>query len=549
MTQRVVLLSGHVGAGKSTLADQLASKYSAVRISTRRLLEAEARQRGVDLTKGRAALQAFGEQLDRETAGQWIGDAVSREITNVPEDALVVVDGVRRQSQIDSVREALSERVDHVHLQASDAELARRYEGRGERSGLEEFSDYAALRSNPTEAAVGDLALDADVTIDTDRCDEADVLVRCAARLGLLRDGGGYVDVIIGGQYGSEGKGNLAYYLAPEYDVLVRVGGPNAGHKVPLEDGAYTHRLLPSGTLAKRDDAIVVLAAGSVLNLDVLRREIADCISEPGQLVIDPAAMIIDGWDIEQESALREGIGSTASGTGLATARRVALRGPKAPPDLAFLPKVRRAEEVDELAGYVRPVAPLLADEMRHGRSVLLEGTQGTALSLYHGEYPYVTSRDTTASGCLAEAGIGPRRVRRVVPVCRTYPIRVMSPEDGTSGRMKQEVDWETIADRSGLRLEDLTEREVGSVTKGARRVGEFDWALLRATVELNGATDVALTFTDYLDSSNEAARRFDQLHSRTVQFVEEVESVAGVPVSLISTRFARRCIIDRRRW
>lgn len=170
-------------------------------------------------------------------------------------------------------------------------------------------------------------------------------------------------------------------------------------------------------------------------------------------------------------------------------------------------------------------------------------------LSLYHGEYPHVTSRDTTVAGCLAEAGIPPSRVRRVVMVCRTYPIRVQSPEGSTSGYMSQELTWEELADRSGIDVDELKSVEKGSVSKKQRRVAEFDWALLRKAARLNGPSDIALTFADYLSVKNREARRLDQLTTDTIRFIEEVERVAGANVSLISTRFHPRSIIDRRHW
>ena len=160
-----------------------------------------------------------------------------------------------------------------------------------------------------------------------------------------------------------------------------------------------------------------------------------------------------------------------------------------------------------------------------------------------------MTSRDTSVGGCLSEAGISPSRVRKVVVVCRTFPIRVQSPDGGTSGRLSQEISWENIAKRSGIKLAQLVKSERTSTTNRARRVGEFDWALLRKASALNGPTDIALTFTDYLDRRNEDARRYEQLQPDTIKFIEEVERVAAAPVSLISTRFDFRSIIDRRSW
>jgi adenylosuccinate synthase len=114
---------------------------------------------------------------------------------------------------------------------------------------------------------------------------------------------------------------------------------------------------------------------------------------------------------------------------------------------------------------------------------------------------------------------------------------------------MERELTWATISDRSRIPLEELEQTEKTTTTKKKRRVAEFDWLLLRKSVSLNGPTDIALTFVDYLDIDNRKARRFEQLTRDTVQFIEEVERVAGAPVSLITTRFDYRSIIDRRAW
>lgn len=253
--------------------------------------------------------------------------------------------------------------------------------------------------------------------------------------------------------------------------------------------------------------------------------------------------MIIDDADLESEKALVKAIGSTGRGVGAATARKV-LRDIASPP-------VRLAQQVPDLKPYIRPTLPLLDDAFAAGQRVMLAGTQGSGLSLHHGFYPHVTSRDTTVGGCLGEAGIAPSRVRRIVMVCRTYPIRVESPpaEDRTSGWMSRDLTWQDIADRSGIPLEELLKAERTSTTNRQRRVGEFDWALLRKAASLNGPTDVALTFVDYLTIKNRAARRFEQLSEETIRFIAEAERVASAPISLIATRFHFRSIIDRRLW
>jgi adenylosuccinate synthase len=200
-------------------------------------------------------------------------------------------------------------------------------------------------------------------------------------------------------------------------------------------------------------------------------------------------------------------------------------------------------------ATFIRPACAVLDNAFLERRRVFVEGTQGTGLSLYHGQYPHVTSRDTTVAGCLSEAGISPSRVRRVIMVVRSYPIRVQDPSKSTSGPMSQELTWREISRRSGVPLSELQNTEKTSTTHRKRRVGEFDWELLRRAASLNGPSDIALTFADYVSVKNRDARRFEQLSEETIRFIEEIERVAGAPVSLISTRFDSRSIIDRRSW
>jgi adenylosuccinate synthase len=273
-----------------------------------------------------------------------------------------------------------------------------------------------------------------------------------------------------------------------------------------------------------------------------LLKEIAECDVSADRLSIDPQATIITEQDRQDELALVNAIGSTGQGVGFATARRIRGRG---------VEQVQLARDVTELKPFVRETWRVLADAFRDKRRILLEGTQGTGLSLYHGFYPHVTSRDTTVAGCLAEAGISPSWVRKVVMVCRTLPIRVQNPESNgaTSGYMSQEITLTEVSRRSGINLAELQKTETTSTTGRKRRISEFDWVLLRKAAFLNAPTDIALTFVDYLDKENRKARRFEQLTQETIRFIQEVEQVACAPVSLISTRFHSRSIIDRRAW
>jgi adenylosuccinate synthase len=486
----------------------------------------------------RAGLQEAGERLDRETSGIWLAEAFAQEVAQSPGDAIVVLDAVRVSEQVSAIRELLGPRVVHIHLQAPVDVLAGRYAEATSRSGLAELGSYEQVTANPTEASVDELAVGADIVVDTERSRPEDVLVQAASQLGLYGRGAErLVDVLVGGQWGSEGKGNIAHALAPEYDLLVRVGGPNAGHRVPWSGGAFTHHALPSGTGAT--DAQLLLGPGAVINPQQLLDEIVHAEVPVTRLTIDEQATVIMEDDPGAEESLVRAIGSTGQGVGAATARRILARDIGAP----------LARDVDELKPYLGNAQEVLEDAYARGWHVLLEGTQGTGLSLYHGQYPHVTSRDTTIAGVMSGAGIGPTRVRHTVMVCRTYPIRVQNPDGATSGPMGREIDWATVARRSGIDLRELEDVEQTSTTNRRRRVAEFDWVQLRRSTLLNDPTDIALTFIDYLEVSNRHARRFEQLTPSTIRFIEEVERVAGAPVSLISTRFGLRSVIDRRAW
>ena len=528
-----------MASGKSVLAERLSSDFECKVVKTSDIIR---RHQSGQAKRGRRSLQRKGNQLDRKTDFGWIADEVAREIRPGDGNLPVVLEGVRKPEQIDRILNRIGHRyVRHVHLSVDPTTQKERFESsrRAKDSGLS-FEDAT---NDASERQVAKLADKADIVIPTERHTKADVFCRVSARLNLQsRSSERLVDVLVGGQYGSEGKGNIADYLSPEYNVLMRVGGPNAGHKV-YEEPPYTHFSLPCGTRKDNDAQALLIGPGAVIDPKALLEEIRDCAVEPRRLIVDEQAVVITPEDRDWEQAnLKREIGSTAKGVGKATARRVTdrFRDDRA---------CRLAKDVGpafrELKPYLGSTAERLEKAYARGDKILLEGTQGTGLSIFHGDYPSVTSRDTTVSGCLSEAGIGPRRVNRIVLVCRTYPIRV----GGTSGDFSKEIDWDTVADRSGIPPDELRRHEVGSVSKTQRRVGEFDWEMLRKSCHLNSPTDVALTFVDYLDRRNREAIRFDQLTSETIKFVEDVEIVAGVPCSLIGNRFDYKCVIDRRRW
>jgi adenylosuccinate synthase len=492
----------------------------------------------------RRALQDAGDAMDKATDGKWVADGAAEHAEKLGVDGILLIDSARIEKQIEHLRQVYGQRLVHVHLTASIDVLRARYLGRDRQ--IREFDTYDELKQNTTEANIEQLGRIADVQIFTDRCEPKSLLARAVAGLGLYpSEPDRHVDVVVGGQYGSEGKGNICSYLACEYDVLVRVGGPNAGHWASIPE-PIKYVQLPSGTAANKR-AKILIGAGATIRIPQILSEIETHKLDPGRLSIDPQAMIIEDEDLVFEKSSLDVIGSTKQGVGAATARKILGRDEKE----HLGSKVRLAKHATELTNYIRSVGVELERAYADGRRILLEGTQGTDLSLHHSFWPKVTSRETTASGCLADAGIAPLRVRRVIMVTRTYPIRV----GGTSGYMAREIEMKVIAERSDLPLSEIQTTEVGTISGNPRRVAAFDWEQLRRSAVLNGATDIALTFADYLSAENQGARRFEQLSVETQKFIAEVEHVANAPVSLISTRFPKRgtqdkrCVIDRRTW
>ena len=550
MVQRLIVLSGSICAGKSSLARALEREFDVEVISTRELIS----QRFSDGATDRAKLQAQGSNLDDSTNGQWIADELAKWLVRERADSqLVCVDAVRDERQIDALRAVYPTALVHLHLEADVDVRESRYAPRNE------TTPFDAASADRVEQNVHRLRDIADVCIDTNRRTPEDTLAIAAAVCRLVGPHHDrLVDVLVGGQWGSEGKGQVAAHLAPEYQVLVRVGGPNAGHSVYESDGADKFFHLPSG-VNRSPDSTIVLGPGSVIYPSKLLREIQDHAVDLNRLRIDPQAMVIDDWDKQSETGLRATIGSTAQGVGFATARKL-LRNQFPVP----APPVVLAGEHPDLKQYVESTSAVLSRAYRRRSRVFLEGTQGTLLSVHHGSYPYVTSRDTTVAGCLSEAGIAPGRLRRSIMVVRTYPIRVQSPHayaepaaaeplagnrDATSGPMGREIDWPTVAQRSGIPVDELVKTELSTTTQKLRRVAEFSWVDLALAAELNSPTDIALTFVDYLGKDNRQARRFDQLDASVREFCELVARTGGAPVSLLSVDFSHRAIIDRRQW
>jgi adenylosuccinate synthase len=339
------------------------------------------------------------------------------------------------------------------------------------------------------------------------------------------------VTVVVGGQYGSEGKGKVCAHLAltDSVDFMVRCGGPNSGHTVDLHSTCYELKQVPAGFVNPRTRLLI--AAGALIKPRLFLEEVALCKLNPDRIGVDASAGIIEDSDAEAEQAqdLRGRLGSTGVGVGAAISRRVLRRS-----------DFRTASEVPELRPFITRVAEEVNAAFRADRTIVIEGTQGFGLSLYHTEkWPYCTSRDTTAHSFLGEVGLGVRHFD-VVMAIRTYPIRV----GGNSGPLPNELKWEEIRLRSGY---PHPIAEYTTTTKRLRRVAEFSWDIVERAIAANHPSHVALHGVDYLDFRNKSAKTLDELTDETRRFIAEFKERTDVPVTFIGTGPGLDEIIDRR--
>jgi len=218
--------------------------------------------------------------------------------------------------------------------------------------------------------------------------------------------------VVVGGQFGGEGKGKISAFITrdEQIDICIRCGGPNSGHTFVADDGGTVLlRQLPTGYI--RPQTRLLIPAGALIDLEVLKYELDSLRIDSKRVGVDRNAMIIEQSDRERESQLqlRDRLSSTLCGVGSAVARR-ALRGP----DVMLAGQFAR--EVPWLADLITDVSEEANFALDHGKKVLVEGTQGFGLSLYHSDsYPKATSRDTTAAGFLSEVGLSPMLVSEIV--------------------------------------------------------------------------------------------------------------------------------------
>jgi adenylosuccinate synthase len=321
------------------------------------------------------------------------------------------------------------------------------------------------------------------------------------------------VIAIVGGQFGSEGKGKIAGYLAREVDMAIRSGGPNAGHTVQLAGQIFTVQSIPCAVV--EPSCTLAISAGAVFDPVILEAEISRYLTPAHTLIIDPMAGVIDPIHIEQAQRIRGGTGSPVKGVGPAHAHK-ALR----------LPDFRLARDLEGLSCYLADVALLANQKLDSGKTLMLEGTQGFGLSLHHGTYPHVASTDTTVGTLFASAGISPRWLDQLIMVVRTFPIR------GGPGPLL-EISWEEVTKAAGS-PNPIT--EVSTVTKHVRRVGKFDLKRLKRAILVERPTQIALMFVDYVNHNDFGKRSLKDLSMASRTYIDELEESLNVPVTLIST-------------
>jgi adenylosuccinate synthase len=326
------------------------------------------------------------------------------------------------------------------------------------------------------------------------------------------------ISIVVGGQFGSEGKGKVALKIAQDKRAaaVVRVGGTNSGHTaVDAKGRTWALRQLPASVLAP--DTVVVLPSGAIIDPEIFLREVSALGLGPERVVVSPHASVItaDDRDAERSSGIVSEIGSTGSGTGAALVRRIARRK-----------DTELANAFDALKPFIQDTAAFMRIALNRNRWIVIEGSQGFGLSLLHGShYPHATSRDTTAGTFLGEAGLSPIDVKDVTLVLRAHPIRVA----GNSGPLLNETTWELVAKSAGL---PDGYNELTTATKKIRRVGQFDAAMVRHAIEINNPTSIVLNHFDYVDPGV----REQRFNVTALAFLKKVENDIGRAIDFVGT-------------
>lgn len=333
--------------------------------------------------------------------------------------------------------------------------------------------------------------------------------------------------LVLGAQWGDEGKGKITNYLSLKADVVVRYqGGNNAGHTIVFNGHKYALSLVPSGIFSNGTKC--VLGNGMVINPIALRREL-DMVKEAGyeinNLYISSRASVLFHHHIEldrlHEEALKENkIGTTKKGIGPAYSDKINRIGMRIidfvsddfPNKYKNLLEIKNKEilslggnpidydstlkEYKELAKFIRPYVTdtisLLNKERKEGKKILLEGAQGALLDIDFGTFPYVTSSNVTVGGAISGTGLGLKGIDEILGIVKAYTTRV--GEGPFVSELNNEI-GNTIREKG---------HEYGTVTKRPRRTGYLDLVSLKYSIKINGITSICLTLLDVLSDLNE---------------------------------------------
>ena len=327
----------------------------------------------------------------------------------------------------------------------------------------------------------------------------------------------GKINVLIGNSFGSEGKGNVAAYLAKENqpDVCISNNGPNAGHQYINDAGEVkTMKMLPvSGVVAKK--SLIILGPGSVIDVERLLFEIEDNPGVADRLLISPTAPIVDLFCKEYEKENLQYISSTFQGTGAAIGLK-AMRSDK----------IELAKDIPALNRWVMKtgIPEFIISAAKDGGWILAEVSQGIGLSVDGDFYPYCTSRPINVGQMFAYCDVPVTLLGDVIGVSRSYQIRVGSVPDGYSGDVysdSREVTWDEMSRKLGKPVKELT-----TVTKRVRRVFTFSKKGFEQGVRRNGINVCFLTFADYLNQE-ELGEMLNYLKSDQFGF-KEIYTVGG---------------------
>ena len=336
--------------------------------------------------------------------------------------------------------------------------------------------------------------------------------------------------VVVGSQWGDEGKGKIVDWLSSEADVVVRFqGGHNAGHTLVIGGVTYKLRLLPSGIVRK--NKISIIGNGVVVDPWALLEEIEEIkskdveISEKNLIISEAANLILpfhrEMDEIREDTAGKAKIGTTRRGIGPAYEDKVGRRSIRVMDLISEKNLDQRLETVlmhhnairkglgkdpfqkdklkkdllkiaPEILKYSQPVWKKINEFSQQGKKILFEGAQGILLDVDHGTYPFVTSSNTVASSAATGSGCGPNSINYVLGITKAYTTRV------GEGPFPTEL-TDKIGEQLGLRG-----KEFGTVTSRKRRCGWFDGVLVRQTIKISGIDGIALTKLDVLDELDE---------------------------------------------